>query len=102
MNISALSITAETIKDVVFSTSGNNYVMEFKVAKGNCAKVFGTTNGSANVDATSDVTVVLVSNGTTITSVTISYSVAPSGDIPSQSVVIGTKYDYSVQIFSIN
>lgn len=98
----ALNITEETVKDVKFTITENKHVMEFKVSKANHAKVFGQTDGVANVDATADVSVVLVSNGTTITSVVITYTVAQSKDIPYQSVVIETEYDYSVQVFSIN
>lgn len=98
----ALAITEDTIKDVSFSTENNAYVMSFKVAKANFASVFGAVDGVANVDASSDVSVVLTSNGVAITSVLITYTVSATSAVPYQSVVIKATYDYSVQVFSIN
>ena len=98
----ALAITEETIKDVSFTIKDNVHVMEFKVAKANFASVFGAVDGVANVDATSDVSVVLTSNGVTITSVLITYTVAATSAIPYQTVVISANYDYAVQVFSID
>ncbi len=101
----ALSITEEKIKDVKFTITETKHVMEFKVAKANISSVFGENKivDSTNaVSGVSDVSVVLTSNGTTITSVVITYSVSSSGNVPYQSVVISASYDYSVQVFSID
>ena len=99
----ALAITEGTIKDVKFTITDTQHVMEFKVAKANISKVFGVTaDGKDVIEASTDVSVVLTSNGTTVTSVVISYVVQATKDIPYQSVVIEATYDYAVQVFSIN
>ena len=100
----ALRITEETIKDVKFTITETKHVMEFKVTKANIAGVFGiNVEGNDMTDTNaSDISVVITSNGTTIESVVISYTVSATKDIPYRSVVISTNYEYSVQVFSIN
>ena len=100
----ALRITEETVKDLKFTITDTKHVMEFKVTKANVASVFGVSaegNDMTDTNA-SDVSVVITSNGTTIESVVISYTVSATKDIPYRSVVISTDYEYSVQVFSIN
>ena len=75
--------------------------MEFSVSKEKVAEVFGQNGALPNVDATSDVTVVLSSNGATITSIVIRYKVASTKDVPEQNVVIAASYEYSIQNITI-
>ena len=98
----ALRITEETIKDVKFTVDGKFNIMEFSVSKANLRAVFGTTDDIPNLDASGDVSVILTSNGSTISSVVIAYTVSATSGTPFQSVVIEANYEYSVQIFSID
>ena len=97
----AIGITEDRIVVKSFSIEENKHVMEFTVPVANVQAVFGMNGALPNVDATKDVSVVLTSNGATITSVVISYTVLPTKDIPVQNVVIEAYYDYSIQDITI-
>ena len=97
----ALAIKEDNINVKSFKIEENRHVMEFTVPKAKVQEVFGANGAVANVDATSDVNVVLTSNGATITSVVISYSVQGTKDVPPQVVVIEAHYEYSIQKISI-
>lgn len=97
----ALNIKEDNITVKGFTVEGNTHVMEFTVAKNDVQAVFGMNGAIPNVDATTDVKVVLTSNGATITSVVISYTVIATKDVPVQNVVITANYDYSIQNITI-
>ena len=97
----AIGINESNIKLKNITIDGNVHVMEFSVAKEKVAEVFGQNGALPNVDATSDVTVVLSSNGATITSIVIRYKVASTKDVPEQNVVIAASYEYSIQNITI-
>ena len=99
----ALGITENNIKVKQFIIDGNVHVMEFTVPAAHVKAVFGVTGDVPNVDLTTgEVSVVLTSNGATITSVVISYTILPSKDIPAQRVEIEVNYEYSIQDITIN
>lgn len=100
----ALEINENNIKVNKFTIEAekNLHVMEFTVSKANVETVFGMNGAVPNVDATSDVNVVLTGNGATITSVVITYTVAGTKDVPVQNVKIEVNYDYSIQNITID
>ena len=97
----AIDIREDLVKDVTFTSAENMYTMEFSVSKANVRTVFGMNGATPNVDATGDVKVVLTSDGATITSIVMQYTVAAAGSIPEQTVKIVTEYEYSVQNITI-
>lgn len=98
----ALNINESNITVNAFEITENSHVMRFTVAKDKVQEVFGMNGVLPNVDATSAVNVTLVSNGATISSIIISYSVSSSKDMPAQSVVIEAEYKYSIQNITID
>lgn len=98
----ALNINENNITVNAFEISENSHVMRFTVAKDKIQEVFGMNGVLPNVDATNSVNVTLVSNGATISSIMISYSVSSTKDMPAQSVVIEAEYKYSIQNITID
>lgn len=98
----AISEDLINVRKFTINDETNTHVMEFTVPKANAGEVFGMNGALPNVDAASDVNVVLTSNGATIISVVIRYSVAVSKDVPEQqTVVIEANYGYSIQNITI-
>ena len=89
------------VRRYTIDEANNSYVVEFTVSKDNVAAVFGMNGAIANIDATSDVTVVLTSNGATITSIIIRYNIDATKEVPEQTVVIEAYYEYSIQNITI-
>ena len=98
----ALNINENNITVSAYEISENSHVMRFTVDKDKIQEVFGMNGVLPNVDATNLVNVTLVSNGATISSVVISYTVSSSKDMPAQSVVIEAEYKYSIQNITID
>ena len=98
----ALGIKEDNIKVKSFTVEGNLHTMEFTVSKANIQAVFGMNGALPNVDATNDVNVTITSNGATITSVVIRYTVPATKDLPMQNVVIEAYYDYSIQNITVD
>ncbi len=94
----AISLSEDNVKNLRFTIEDYNHVMRFVVPKAKIKAVFG--NG---IDATSDVSVTLVSNGATITSLSFSYTVEGSEKdaFPGQRVIISANYDYGMQNITI-
>ena len=98
----AISEDLINVRKFTINDETNTHVMEFTVPKANAGEVFGMNGALPNVDSASDVNVVLTSNGATIISVVIRYSVAVSKDVPEQqTVVIEANYGYSIQNITI-
>lgn len=97
----AINIREELVKDARFTVAENMYTAEFTVPKANVRTVFGMNGAQPNIDASSDVNVVLTSDGATVTSIVIQYTVDSSKNIPEQTVKIITQYEYSIQNITI-
>ena len=98
----ALNINENNITVNAFEVSDNSHVMRFTVDNENVEEVFGTNGVLPNIDANKSVNVTLISNGATISSVIISYSLSSTKDMPAQSVVIEVEYKYSIQNITID
>lgn len=97
----ALNISLDDIENVKFTNAKYNNTVSFSVPKSKIKTVFGATDGVVNVDADSAVQVTITNNGATVTSVTLSYTIKKSGDVPAQTVTISTIYSYDIQTLTI-
>ncbi|MBO5879078.1 MAG: hypothetical protein J6Q68_00800 [Clostridia bacterium] len=97
----ALNISLDDITNVEFTNEKYNNTVTFSVPKAKIKTVFGVTDGLVNLDADSAVQVTITNNGATVTSVTLSYSIKKSGDVPAQTVTISTVYSYEIQTLTI-
>ena len=85
----AINISNEVVKDATYTEAPYNNVFKFTISKADAESVFGSS-----ITADTDITVTIVNDGAVVTSITIEYGIAATGNFPERTVKITTEYGY--------
>lgn len=85
----AINISNANVKGATYTEAPYNNVFAFTIDKADAESVFGTT-----ITSDTDIKVTIVNDGAVVTSITVEYGIAASGNFPERSVKVTTEYGY--------